>query len=141
MARDANGTSGAVHSFEKKMEEQAESLARNPQEQHEAGLGQLVICVGGIYASLSVSPYPQYDHYPNLHSLSWAYLQERLTTTSHGPTNARFHYAIFLNTVQSAFAAITGLIYLIVSAPRDPTTRARRIPPIFPPKRFFSRCS
>jgi UDP-galactose transporter B1 len=34
--------------------------------------------------------------------------------------------------VQSAFAAITGLIYLIVSAPRDPGTRARRIPAIFP---------
>jgi UDP-galactose transporter B1 len=56
MARKANGTShqvdGAVHSLEKKMEEQAELLARNPQEQKEAGLGQLVICVGGIYASL-----------------------------------------------------------------------------------------
>jgi hypothetical protein len=36
----------------KKMEEQAELHARNPQEQKEAGLGQLVICVGGIYASL-----------------------------------------------------------------------------------------
>jgi UDP-galactose transporter B1 len=52
----ANGAShqldGAVHSLEKKMEEQAELHARNPQEQKEAGLGQLVICVGGIYASL-----------------------------------------------------------------------------------------
>lgn len=52
----ANGTSqqldGAVHSIEKKIEEQAELHARNPQEQKEAGLGQLVICVGGIYASL-----------------------------------------------------------------------------------------
>jgi UDP-galactose transporter B1 len=42
----------AVHSIEKKIEEQAELHARNPQEQKEAGLGQLVICVGGIYASL-----------------------------------------------------------------------------------------
>jgi UDP-galactose transporter B1 len=52
----ANGAShkadGAVHSLEKKIEEQAELMARNPQEQKEAGLGQLVICVGGIYASL-----------------------------------------------------------------------------------------
>jgi UDP-galactose transporter B1 len=54
----ANGAShqldGAVHSLEKKIEEQAELHARNPQEQKEAGLGQLVICVGGIYASLYV---------------------------------------------------------------------------------------
>jgi UDP-galactose transporter B1 len=54
--KQANGAShqldSAVHSLEKKMEEQAELLARNPQEQKEAGLGQLVVCVGGIYASL-----------------------------------------------------------------------------------------
>jgi UDP-galactose transporter B1 len=54
--KQANGAvhqlDGAVHSLEKKMEEQAELHARNPQEQKEAGLGQLVICVGGIYASL-----------------------------------------------------------------------------------------
>lgn len=52
--RQANGAShqldGAVHSLEKKIVEEA----RNPQEQKEAGLGQLVICVGGIYASLYV---------------------------------------------------------------------------------------
>ncbi|KAH7082281.1 UDP-Glc/Gal endoplasmic reticulum nucleotide sugar transporter-like protein [Paraphoma chrysanthemicola] len=109
---------GAVQSLEKGIEEQAEMLARNPKEQKEAGLGQLVVCVGGIYASF----------------LSWAYLQERLTTTTHGPTNARFKYAIFLNTVQSAFAAITGLVYLVASAPRDPKTGARKIPAIFPSK-------
>jgi hypothetical protein len=54
--RQANGASHqldvAVHSLEKKMEEQAALHARNPQEQNEAGLGQLVVCVGGIYASL-----------------------------------------------------------------------------------------
>ena len=43
---------GAVHSIEKKIEEQAELHARNPQDQKEAGLFQLLICVGGIYASL-----------------------------------------------------------------------------------------
>jgi UDP-galactose transporter B1 len=42
----------AVHSIEKSIEEQAELLARNPVEQKEAGLVQLVICIGGIYASL-----------------------------------------------------------------------------------------
>jgi len=43
---------GAMHSIEQKLEEQAELLARNPQEQKEAGLFQLVICVAGIYGSL-----------------------------------------------------------------------------------------
>lgn len=120
--KQANGVShqldDAVHSLEKKIEEQAELHARNPKEQKEAGLLQLLVCVGGIYASF----------------MSWAMLQERLTTTTHGPSNARFTYAIFLNTIQSAFAAVTGFIYLISSAPRDPKTNARRIPPIFPSK-------
>lgn len=42
----------AVHSIEQKLEEQAELHARNPKEQKEAGLFQLVICVAGIYGSL-----------------------------------------------------------------------------------------
>jgi UDP-galactose transporter B1 len=54
--KQANGASqqldGAVHSIEKEMEAQAQSQARNPQEQKDAGLMQLFICVGGIYASL-----------------------------------------------------------------------------------------
>jgi UDP-galactose transporter B1 len=69
--------------------------------------------------------------------MSWAYLQERLTTTTHGPSNARFTYSIFLNTVQSAFAAITGLIYLFASAPRNKTTGAREVPAIFPSKQIL----
>jgi len=55
-SKQQNGTShqldDAVHSIEQKLEEQAELHARNPREQKEAGLMQLVICVGGIYASL-----------------------------------------------------------------------------------------
>lgn len=54
--KQSNGVShqldDAVHSIEKKIEEQAELHARNPKEQKEAGLLQLLICVGGIYASL-----------------------------------------------------------------------------------------
>jgi UDP-galactose transporter B1 len=54
--KQANGVvhhlDDAVHSLEKRVEEQVELLARDPVEQHEAGLMQLVICVGGIYASL-----------------------------------------------------------------------------------------
>ncbi|KAJ4309398.1 UDP-galactose transporter [Neodidymelliopsis sp. IMI 364377] len=123
--KQANGAAhnldDAVHAIERKIEEQAELAARNPAEQKEAGLLQLLVCVGGIYASF----------------LSWAYLQERLTTTTHGPSNARFTYPVFLNTIQSAFAAITGLVYLFVSAPRSKTTGARRVPPIFPSKQIL----
>ncbi|CAO2653249.1 Nn.00g026600.m01.CDS01 [Neocucurbitaria sp. VM-36] len=123
--KQANGVShqldDAVHSLEQKIEEQAELHARNPIEQKEAGLVQLLVCVGGIYASF----------------MTWAHIQERLTTTTHGPTNARFTYSIFLNTVQSAFAAISGLLYLVLSAPRNPKTGARRIPPIFPSRKIL----
>jgi UDP-galactose transporter B1 len=63
--------------------------------------------------------------------LSWAYFQEKITTTSYGPTGARFTHSIVLNTIQSAFAACTGYIYLFASAPKSPTG-SRRIPPIFP---------
>jgi len=67
-------------------------------------------------------------------SMTWAWIQERLTTTTHGPANQRFTYSIFLNTVQSAFAAITGLVYLFLSAGKDPKTGARKVLPIFPSK-------
>jgi UDP-galactose transporter B1 len=54
--KQANGTAhnldDAVHAIERKIEEQAELAARNPAEQKEAGLLQLLVCVGGIYASL-----------------------------------------------------------------------------------------
>ncbi|KAJ4304585.1 UDP-galactose transporter [Kalmusia sp. IMI 367209] len=107
--------------IEKRLEEVAESAARDPKEQREAGLLALAICVGGIYASF----------------LSWAYLQERITTTTYGPKHSRFTYSIFLNTVQSAFAACTGAIYLFASSPRDAKTGARRVPPVFPSKQIL----
>ncbi|KAF1958322.1 UDP-Glc/Gal endoplasmic reticulum nucleotide sugar transporter-like protein [Byssothecium circinans] len=102
--------------IEHKLEEVAEAAARDPVEQKQSGLFALAICVGGIYASF----------------LSWAYLQERITTTSYGPQNSRFTYSIFLNTIQSTFAACTGAIYLFTSSPRDPKTNVRTVPPVFP---------
>ncbi|MCJ1432241.1 UDP-galactose transporter [Xylographa pallens] len=77
-----------------------------------AGLPQLIVCVGGIYISF----------------LTWALLQERITTTTYGPPSApqRFTFSIVLNTLQSLFAALTGSLYLALSA-RGPTT-----PAIFP---------
>ncbi|KAI9876444.1 MAG: UDP-galactose transporter [Pleopsidium flavum] len=84
-----------------------------PDAPEQAGLTQLIICIGGIYASF----------------LSWAVLQERITTTPYGPPSSpeRFTYSIFLNTVQSAFAALTGYIYLLSTSSNSTTT-----PSIFP---------
>lgn len=84
----------------------------------DAGLVQLMVAVGGIYVSF----------------LTWAYLQEKLTTTRHGPEGATevFKYPVFLNTIQSLFAATTGAIYLYFS--RAPGSA---IPPIFPSRRII----
>lgn len=62
-------------------------------------------------------------------SLTWGYLQEKLTTTPYGPADDPevFRFPVFLNTIQSAFAATTGLIYLLLSTPRGKPT-----PPVIP---------
>ncbi|TLS31196.1 hypothetical protein PpBr36_03597 [Pyricularia pennisetigena] len=80
----------------------------------DVGLTQLVISVAGIYGSF----------------LTWAYLQEKLTTTNYGPPGSPpevFKFPVFLNTIQSIFAAATGFVYLVTSTPRG-----RPIPPIIP---------
>ncbi|PGH17324.1 hypothetical protein AJ79_01208 [Helicocarpus griseus UAMH5409] len=94
--------------------------------QSEAGLLQLILCVGGIYASF----------------LSWGVLQEAITTTSypvHPPTaenptppTERWTFSIVLNTIQSSFAAITGFMYLYFSTPRG-----QSLPAVFPTKRIL----
>lgn len=85
----------------------------------EAGVTQLVIAVAGIYGSF----------------LTWAYLQEKLTTTPHGPVGAAevFKYPVFLNTIQSLFAAATGAVYLYFSTPAG-----RAVPPIIPSRRILA---
>lgn len=62
-------------------------------------------------------------------SLTWGYLQEKLTTTPYGsPDDPEvFKFPVFLNTIQSAFAAMTGLVYLMFSA-----RKTGRIPPVIP---------
>jgi UDP-galactose transporter B1 len=67
-------------------------------------------------------------------SLTWAYLQEKLTTTPHGSAAApeRWHFPVFLNTIQSLFAASVGSIYLLLSTPRGSP-----IPPIIPSRRVL----
>ncbi|OBT77941.1 hypothetical protein VF21_04343 [Pseudogymnoascus sp. 05NY08] len=83
------------------------------QKKKQAGLLELVIGVSGIYASF----------------LTWALLQERLTTTPYGPPTSPevFKFPIVLNTIQSLFAVLTGLLYLHLSRPANSPT-----PAIFP---------
>ncbi|KAL1971107.1 hypothetical protein VTN77DRAFT_58 [Rasamsonia byssochlamydoides] len=90
------------------------------------GLIQLAICVAGIYASF----------------LSWAVLQEAITTTPYpvrpptaeepDPPTELFTFSIVLNTIQSAFAAITGFLYLYFSTPKG-----QKVPSIFPNRRIL----
>ncbi|TRX90803.1 hypothetical protein FHL15_008382 [Xylaria flabelliformis] len=84
----------------------------------DAGVAQLVIAVAGIYGSF----------------LTWAYLQEKLTTTPHGPPGQIevFKYPVFLNTIQSLFAAATGALYLWFSTPKGSS-----VPPIIPSSRIL----
>ena len=67
-------------------------------------------------------------------SLSWALLQERITATPYGTASSpeKFTFSVFLNTVQSTFAALTGYIYLLSSAPKNGPT-----PAIFPSRSIF----
>ncbi|KFY73621.1 hypothetical protein V499_06311 [Pseudogymnoascus sp. VKM F-103] len=91
----------------------APAVAVKVEKKKQAGLVELVIGVAGIYASF----------------LTWALLQERLTTTPYGPPTAPevFKFPIVLNTIQSLFAVLTGLLYLHLSRPAGQPT-----PAIFP---------
>lgn len=102
------------------------------------GVLQFLIAVGGIYGSLyaiSTQVYPQsygrvgFANPRAKYSLTWALLQERLTTTPYGPSSSpeRFKFPVFLNTVQSLFAALTGYMYL-----RSSTKPGQSTAPIFP---------
>jgi solute carrier family 35 (UDP-galactose transporter), member B1 len=87
-----------------------------------AGVVQFMVCVLGIYASLYDPPHHLFGELRLMsHSLTWAYLQERITTTPYTsipdsifPKHDQeyFRFPIFLNTVQSLFAFLSGSIYL-----------------------------
>lgn len=59
-------------------------------------------------------------------------MQEKLTTTPYGPPGAHevFRFPVFLNTIQSAFAATTGFLYLYFSS-------RGAIPPVIPSRRIL----
>jgi len=74
--------------------------------QSQAGVIQLLVCVGGIYASF----------------LTWGLLQERITTTPYAPepnslqpktAQEYFRFPIVLNTLQSLFAFLSGTLYIL----------------------------
>ncbi|KAK3692359.1 UAA transporter family-domain-containing protein [Podospora appendiculata] len=81
--------------------DQKPAMAAPPVATKEAGIVTLIICVAGIYASF----------------ISWAYLQEKLTTTSYGPAGERFKYSVFLLTIQSLFAAAGGKLFMLSTTP------------------------
>ncbi|KAL2124136.1 hypothetical protein VTJ04DRAFT_501 [Mycothermus thermophilus] len=71
-----------------------------------AGILTLVIDVAGIYASF----------------LTWAYLQEKLTTTVYGASDGqpgeRFKFPVFLLTIQSLFAFLAAKFFSFLTTPR-----------------------
>ncbi|CAO1599835.1 UDP-galactose transporter [Xanthoria calcicola] len=114
-----NTTSTAV--LERTKSAMGDERPKEPSPLHaleQPGIIQLVVCVAGIYASF----------------LSWAILQERIFTTSYGPSTnpSKFAYSIFLNTIQSSFAALSGYIYLLTSNRSSAST-----PAIFPSARIL----
>lgn len=68
---------------------------------------------------------PTANHPPP--SLTWALLQERITTTTYGPDKIIFRATLVLNTVQSLFAALTGYVYFRYSN-SSPSSTARVFP-------------
>ncbi|KAF7191225.1 UDP-galactose transporter-like 1 [Pseudocercospora fuligena] len=90
------------------------ALPANRDSRDSATTLNLLICVGGIYASF----------------LTWGVLQERITTTNYGTETKRevFKYPVVMNTVQSTFAAILGYVYVLA------TRKSSTDLPVFPSK-------
>ncbi|KAK4244392.1 UAA transporter family-domain-containing protein [Corynascus novoguineensis] len=85
----------------------------------EAGIVTLIIDVAGIYASF----------------LTWAYLQEKLTTTTYGPESSpeRFKFPVFLLTIQSLFASLAGKLFSVATTPRG-----QPAPPLIPNRQILA---
>lgn len=74
------------------------TLGDDDSSSHSKQVLDVLFCVAGIYASF----------------LTWAVLQERISTTPYGPDKQIFQGSLVINTVQSLFAAILGYIYVQV---------------------------
>ncbi|KAK8210219.1 UDP-galactose transporter [Zalaria obscura] len=88
------------------------SASRSPTVKNSQTTANLLIAVGGIYASF----------------LTWGVLQERITTTNYGSATSpeKFRFPIVLNTIQSLFATLLGYMYVLTT--RESSTDL----PIFP---------
>ena len=66
-------------------------------------------------------------------SLTWGFLQERITTTNYGTESKRevFKYPVVMNTVQSTFAALVGYVYILL------TRKSSSDLPLFPSTRIL----
>ncbi|OQO00865.1 hypothetical protein B0A48_13552 [Cryoendolithus antarcticus] len=89
-----------------------------PDSKPQGSVTQLVICVSGIYAAF----------------LTWGILQERITTTQHGPPSAPevFRYPLIINTTQSIFATLLAYVYNAI------TRESYTDKPIFPSRAILS---
>jgi len=120
--RDVNGNgnglapqpSGAVEvkSKGKGVSAPAVAVARK-----EGSVVTLLIDVAGIYISF----------------LTWAYLQEKLTSTRYGPEGERFKFPVFLLTIQSLFAAAGGKLFSIAMTPKG-----QPVPAMIPNRRILA---
>lgn len=79
-------------------EAKVESPAPRKEEKKSASVCYLIVCVLGIYASF----------------LTWAVLQERISTTPYGPDLRVFRSSYTITFVQSSFAFVAGYIFLKV---------------------------
>ncbi|KAH8879420.1 UAA transporter [Thozetella sp. PMI_491] len=109
--RTPNGHEAVQHPAQTNGKVDAPPAKSAPSLKTEAGIVTLVIDVAGIYASF----------------LTWAYLQEKLTTTSYGTAGERFKFPVFLLTIQSIFAALAGKLFQHFTTPRG-----KPVPPMIP---------
>ncbi|TKA76240.1 hypothetical protein B0A55_06381 [Friedmanniomyces simplex] len=94
------------------------ALTPHDEAKSSANTFNLLICIGGIYASF----------------LTWGLLQERITTTNYAPTPQHprevFAFPVVMNTMQSFFAALLGYAYVLVSRQKPGDL------PIYPSRRI-----
>ena len=90
---------------------------RKEEDKSSSSTTNLLICVGGIYASF----------------LTWGVLQERITTTNYGTENNKqvFKYPVVMNTVQSSFAALFGYFFVLA------TRKSPSDLPVFPSQKIL----
>ncbi|KAK4123690.1 UAA transporter [Parathielavia appendiculata] len=91
---------------------------KTPVTKKDAGIVTLIVDIAGIYASF----------------LTWAYLQEKLTTTTYGPPTVpeRFKFPVFLLTIQSVFAFLGGKLFSVLTTPRGQPS-----PPLIPTRQIL----